>query len=238
MRALYVFILLVLSMNTSFGQLQLTQNFLIRTFNIKYGNQTASCFMIRHKDEDFIVTAKHVFANHSTKGLFVNTGKSWFKLEGQIYFHSNNLIDIAVFKPTNLTRDTEGISLEDHDIALGDTGYFLGFPYGMVTEDNGQINSGFPMPFIKKATLSSMGNTGGVITLALDGLNNPGFSGGPVILKNLKKNALTIAGVISGYRPQQNKLVTPLGTWDYHENSGIIVAYGTKHVIEIIESIK
>ncbi|MDP3468369.1 MAG: serine protease [Daejeonella sp.] len=220
------------------AQDQLTQNFLARTFMLKYGSGTASGFLIRYKNLDYLVTAKHIFGNDDKRGLLVNIGKGWHKIEGKIYYHTNKQIDIAVVKVSNITVDKEGIELEDYSVALGEWAYFLGFPYGLSTDDNSNINAGIPMPFIKRAALSSMSTTGSAITLVLDGHNNPGFSGGPVIIKNLKTNKPTIAGVISGYIPQTNKLVTPAGTWDYSENSGIIIAYGTKHVIEIIDEIR
>jgi hypothetical protein len=45
----------------------------------------------------------------------------------------------------------------------------------------------------KKATL-----------ILLDGYNNPGFSGGPIVYRDLNQNApmLNLAGVVSGFRPE------------------------------------
>ncbi len=220
------------------AQDQLTLNFLARTYMLKYGKGTASGFLIRHNTIDYLVTAKHIFGNNDKQDLLVSTDKGWHKIEGKIYYHTNKQIDIAVIKVSNMSYDKEGIELEDYNVALGEWTYFLGFPYGFSTEDNSNINEGFPMPFIKRAALSSMITKDSSITLILDGHNNPGFSGGPVIIRNLKTNKLAIVGVISGYIPQTNKLITPVGTWNYFENSGIIIAYGTKHVIEIINEIR
>ena len=37
---------------------------------------------------------------------------------------------------------------------------------------------------------------------------------------------------------KKNEMNTPFGKLKYEENSGIIIAYGKKHIIEVIEKIK
>ena len=73
--------------------------------------------------------------------------------------------------------------------------YFLGFPYDL-TNDGGTINRNFPIPLIKKGILSAI-QVGEVKTLLLDGHNNPGFSGGPVVCQivNGRSDELTAIGI-------------------------------------------
>ena len=70
----------------------------------------------------------------------------------------------------------------------------------------------------------------------LDGHNNPGFSGGPVVFKEPNKNEFKVALVISGYRYTHEPIFigdqqVPLA---YHYNTGIIVSYGVKHAVDVI----
>jgi hypothetical protein len=110
----------------------------------------------------------------------------------------------------------------------------LGFPFGLNTKDN----SGFPYPLIKKATFSGSAIENGIHIMLLDGHNNPGFSGGPVIFIDrytTSKNKWFISGVISAYVNQKNQMITPFGTMNYDENAGVIIVIGAKHIISIIE---
>jgi len=71
----------------------------------------------------------------------------------------------------------------------------------------------------------------------LDGHNNPGFSGGPIVFKEPNKNDFKAASVISGYR-YTNELIfageiqVPFA---YRYNTGIIISCGIKHAVDLIE---
>lgn len=123
-------------------------------------------------------------------------------------------------------------------IVYGQDVYFLGFPYGM-TGEIGQMNRDFPLPFVKKAIVSCLQTTQkDAQLLFLDGHNNPGFSGGPVVFKEPNKNDFKVAGVISGYRYNEEPIYqgdqqVPLA---YRYNTGIIFSYGIKHAVDIIKS--
>src|SRR5690606_9911509 len=106
----------------------------------------------------------------------------------------------------------------------GDNGIFLGYPYGFRTNDKSNLNLGFPFPLIKRANFSGLTTENDVVTLWLDGHNNPGFSGGPIFFKRRvdpTDQNWYLAGVISAYISQLNKLITPLGELQYAENSGL-----------------
>jgi hypothetical protein len=69
----------------------------------------------------------------------------------------------------------------------------------------------------------------------LDGHNNPGFSGGPVLFKEQEHGKLKVAAVVSGYRfanepvyhGEQKLPVT------YRYNTGIVISYGIKHAVRL-----
>lgn len=88
-------------------------------------------------------------------------------------------------------------------VAYGQDVYFLGFPYGINDAVALQENH-LPMPLIKKACLSALiKDEEAGTTFLLDGHNNPGFSGGPVIFAALGQSfplKFNVLGVVSGYR--------------------------------------
>jgi hypothetical protein len=128
----------------------------------------------------------------------------------------------------------------------------LGFPYGLRSPDNTNFNQGYPLALIKKAVFSAS-NTNALNghVMLFDGMNNPGMSGGPIVIKiqNPGSNDFTnsVVAVISGYvqqvdsvkRQSHNKDLkqeTPFGTINYMTNSGIVLAYGARQVQDIIDA--
>jgi hypothetical protein len=45
------------------------------------------------------------------------------------------------------------------------------------------------------------------IVLYIDGFNNPGFSGGPIIYWSLNDHIIQILGVLKGYKPESAKVI-------------------------------
>jgi hypothetical protein len=69
----------------------------------------------------------------------------------------------------------------------------------------------------------------------LDGHNNPGFSGGPVLFKEQEHGELKVAAVVSGYRFENEPIYhgeqeLPV---TYRYNTGIIISYGIKHAVAL-----
>lgn len=239
MKNLFAFILIsVVNLNVM-SQDYMNLLSLGRTHFFKYGKETATIFIVEHKAKPYFITAKHMFGQNDKKISFeIMQNSKWQKVNGTVYFHSIPTVDIAVIVIDKVQGFDVGIPINHNELTLGDNCFFLGFPFGMSTDDQNQ-NQGFPLPFIKRAYLSSNIVQNNVITLYLDGHNNPGFSGGPVLFKNRKDSKdpnLYLGGVISGYVNQWNEIVSPIGNLPYKENSGIIVAYGANHIIQIIEA--
>lgn len=213
-------------------------------FYIKYGQGTGTAFILDHLERSFLVSAKHNFPDKNwgdsiTLEIFQH-GK-WLAYHGVVYFHSIHEIDIAVI----LSKDQELVNspynLLDSETPLGSDGYFFGFPYGNYSPDIGKINDGFPFPLIKKAISSGVFHFENHHVNILDGHNNPGFSGGPVIFKNRIKEFGEIEwrldSIISAYINQPNRMATPMGYLEYSENSGLIISYPKIYLRQIIESI-
>ena len=124
-------------------------------------------------------------------------------------------------------------------VTMGQQVWFLGYPFGLgspVSSDNRTL-----IPFMKRGAMSAIDYTNpDAIVLYIDGFNNPGFSGGPIIFWSFTKHAYQIIGVVRGYQEDTAKVLingqhadTPLLV-----NSGILIGYSIDHAIQAIERAK
>lgn len=120
----------------------------------------------------------------------------------------------------------EGISLDTTLIAFGMEVFFYGFPL----ENMGTEVLGIKFPLVKKAIMSGWVKYNGVDVLLLDGHNNLGFSGGPVVAYDLTRKKMCLIGVISGYFPEARDIKYKGDRLSFSENSGITVCYGRDYI--------
>lgn len=246
MKKIFFGIILSLNIVTSANaQNKVTNEILQSVFLIKYGNNTGTSFLVSIDSNDYLITAKHLFPNNipfkAKIDVEIYNNKGWMKLNADLLFHRNANIDIAV-----LDLKTKDIKNMEFDIGcensyLSQECFFLGFPFGLKMDDDatGRLNKGFPIPFVKKAIISLFlsDTTMKMTQIFLDGHNNPGFSGGPVVITNSGNNSkhkMRIIGVISAYLNEEKMIKTPYGDLKNNENSGIILSYAFDHVFEII----
>ena len=100
-----------------------------------------------------------------------------------------------------------------------------------------------PIPLIKRGMISGFINDDKARILVIDGINNPGFSGGPIVVEDNSTPNGRIVAVIRGYQPVIKKLVDKDGKeldngLFSSENSGLLIAYDIEHAIEIVNLIK
>lgn len=221
----------------------ITNNVFQRVFHVFYKGGTGTCFLLDHAGQQYFVTAKHVIDSLQTdEKISIFSEGSWIEYNVQSVKH-HPLADISIFSPPNsfirfeMRPGTTGI-------IWGQNVYFLGFPFGLQTAD-GRITSlthGYPLPFVKGAILSAINNDeNDCEVLYLDGNNNSGFSGGPVVFRNPYDHTsdLIVAGVISGYRFSEEPAYLQ-GTKTelvYKANTGIIIVYSIKYALELIEDV-
>lgn len=222
----------------------ITTNVLRRTFRIKYGDSCGTGFTIDVDDKQYIITARHVvdkIANSDFIEVFYSS--EWRQLPVKIIGSGQEKIDIIVMSTDFQLSANYSLPPSEDGLGYGQDVYFLGFPYNLFTDHN--VFSGtdenswkFPAPFIKKAIVSGFLHDAGAKCWFLDGHNNPGFSGGPVVFSKPGTYNYSVAAVISGYRfdPQPVYLQgnpTPL---EYRYNTGIIITYGISHALDLIRS--
>lgn len=191
---------------------------------------TGTCFTIDHKNRQYFVTAKHVIATlvaGDNIELFFENKWNLFPLT--MVAHSA-LADVSIFA-IELVIHGHPLPASAADMAYGQDMYFLGFPYGFRT-DIGPANREFPLPIVKKAIASSTFTKDRPMRFLLDGHNNPGFSGGPVVFVPLGGKDFQIAGIISGFYKELNAQ----GQVVEYTNSGIIIAYAIPEAVDLIEA--
>jgi S1-C subfamily serine protease len=215
------------------------------TYNFFSDTLSGTCFAISDSTNEFIITAKHLFRRVTQSGdsilVKININKIETLFHAKVFFHSNPLIDLAALKLNKKISQTKTLNLKDGDsYFLGQDCFFLGYPLYNI----GTIFQNSKIPFIKKCIISALYEENGIDLILLDGHNNPGFSGGPIITYSDKMENQFIIGVVSGYIYQLNDIKLGLNsnnsiqqTIRINENSGIIIAYPSKYIKEIINSL-
>ena len=214
----------------------ITANFIHRTFRIKCGQSVGTGFAVDVDGRQYLVTAKHVVENFAPPAvpLEVFGNQTWSIVPTRLVGHGGPDIDVSVLAPAApISPPGLPVVVSSDGCAYGQDVFFLGFPYGVMS---GVIfgQSGHPMPLVKKAVLSCFA---GPVYL-LDGHNNPGFSGGPVVFGRDGALPNAIAGVVSGYRSAPEPVLlnqTDTGLI-YRSNTGIIVTYKIETALELMHA--
>ena len=206
----------------------------------------------KHVSKQYLVTARHVVEGiESGNAIKIHHEREWKDLPVKVVGIGKGKIDVAVLACSVQLSPPLPLIASDKDMMLGQSASFLGFPFGW--EGGGeQVNRGFPLPLVK-AGIVSMLSIGDMPTFYLDGHNNKGFSGGPVVFfpNGQRGNRLHVAGVVSHYpvpkshkswtpavdrkgEPSTNPGGEPIGY--VQENSGIVGAIPIRYVVELIDA--
>jgi hypothetical protein len=184
-----------------------------------YGRGTRSCF----------VTAAHVLAG-SQEGGFIQIRRhgDWQSFPLTMVSPHRGGQDIALFAVSGLVLDLQHDFSHPDDPKLypGQELKFTGFPHDL--ENLIDSPMGFSTPLVRTAFLS------GTIKLSdpdrtllvLDGLNNPGYSGGPIWAPGPELDKPSLLGIVSGYRVELKskiKVYKDLGGGLEEEVSGLFV---------------
>jgi hypothetical protein len=213
----------------------ITANFIHRTFRIRCGDSVGTGFTIDVDSKQYLVTAKHVVQTFgATSGLEVFGNGLWSPVPATLVAHGADGVDVSILAPAApMSPPNLPVVASSDGIAYGQDVYFLGFPYGVLS----RIilgDAGHPLPLVKKALLSCFADE----MYLLDGHNNPGFSGGPVVFRPGGGFPNCVAAVISGYRfsPEPVFLAESETALTYRHNTGIIISYKIETVLPLIRS--
>lgn len=209
-------------------------NILQRTFHIRHNGGEGTAFTVEIANLQYIVTAKHVVDGlASNTSVSISEGGRWQPVSIGDVWYSPTGADIALISPKKAISPTHPVTVGNaSSYLLSQQIYFLGFPYGLQTLA-GQSNNGFPIPFVKTGIIASftVGQTGSQVIFC-DGHNNPGFSGGPIVMVSVN-HEVTVIGVVSGYRCSEDKILfngVDTGL-TYRANTGLVIGYGLTEVL-------
>jgi hypothetical protein len=189
---------------------QITSNVFTRVLHLRVNAGTtheeeATGFTIGVDGREYLITAKHVVARLGDAGTVgIEQNSHWVNVPVKI-FRCDDPVDIAVLiAPFRITLNLP-LPVETVNFEYGQEEFFLGFPYNMGSP--GTINGGFPFALVKKGLISRYvpideGKKVGL--MLLDGYNNPGFLGGPVVYRDFSKPDYTLnaVAVVSGFKPE------------------------------------
>jgi hypothetical protein len=192
---------------------QVPSNVLLRVLMIRAGDKIGSAFTIDVDGRQYLLTAKHVVARLKERDTVdVWKSEAWHLMKMDV-FRCDGSIDIAVLIPPE--QLTVNFPLEPTSAGLRyfQDIYFAGFPYGVYFTEAKNL-SVYPIPFLKKGLISAEAkDLSGEMAMYLDGHNNPGFSGGPIVFRDLDHNEawiFKVAGVVSGYQPELTPVLKPV----------------------------
>lgn len=198
-----------------------TANILQRVLRVKCGLDCGTAFTVESAGKQFLISAKHVFEGLS-QGLPIEVYKdsSWQIIEGNSILCKDESKDIIAFELRHELTDSHDlpITLASNGAFLSQDIFFLGYPYGK--SHNVNSSDGFPIPIVKKGIISMIGDP-----MVFDGHNNPGFSGGPVLV-NDTQGGIQVVAIVSGfYTDSQNS----------PENSGIFFGDKIDYIVTAIK---
>jgi len=207
---------------------QVTSNVFERVMNVRVhpgteDDGTATAFTIDVDGREYLITAKHVVANlKDDDAIYVFMNNDWSALRVKI-FRCADPVDIAVLVPPRLLTVNFELPSEQSKFYIGQEAYFLGFPYGIRIDATG-INGPYPMSVIKGARISgtvALDTQRKAVMILLDGYNNPGFSGGPIVYRDLNQGAVTfkLAGVVARFIPEVVPVMTKHNLKSFSEAS-------------------
>jgi S1-C subfamily serine protease len=211
---------------------------------LKGSNEGGSAFALDYKGKLYLVTARHVIEGVAKSDAIIEVRRSdkWEDhLTVRTLYPSSADADIAVFE----TNETAAQPFEiapmgiptTAGVTFGQQVWFIGYPFGMssVMAKGSAIAA---LPFMKRGSMSAIdASNPDAVVFYIDGFNDPGFSGGPVIYWEFTTHKYKVLSVVIGYKPDTAKMMINGQQVDTNllVNSGILVSYSIRHAIDAIE---
>lgn len=228
---------------------QVTANALYHVVKVRFEGTWMSGFVAEVDGHQYLVTARHLLDGKRPTVCDVELWheKAWQSKKATVIYPVSPDVDIVAMDlggPITMTGAGRPFDVDGGSIGLGQQIFFLGFPYNLSTRGNVLAPPGMDeLAFIKSGVLSALDTSNSdAVVIYLDGHNNPGFSGGPIVYTH--KKSLKVLGVIKGFtqvgRPVVKKKDLNNPTAPAHEdlfvgtNTGIVVGYNIRHIIEAI----
>jgi S1-C subfamily serine protease len=227
-----------LAMWATSADAQVTGNVISRVFEVRLGVETGSAFIVDYQDRQYVITADHIV--RGAQGAFSIEVRSpadskWRNLEVSVIHGPDPCMDVAVLVPKlPKLSAADPVTTGGFSFLMGQEAYFLGFPFDL----HSSFGRNLAIPLIKHAYVSAIVSCSALDLkggederlILLDGMNNPGFSGGPVVAPdtNRPNHPLAFIGVISAFTNERIPV-------DAHgqQDPGITVATNTGIIVVI-----
>lgn len=218
----------------------------MRTFKVDFDGGSASCFVVTHRERQWLITAKHVadLAARNGSATLTLSGETGLNVELSTPLEDVPLVsdgaDTAVFSlgANMIARDDMTLFPSSDGVVLSQEVFFLGYPLP------GSLPLSGRLPAVRKGIVSQRAVFNGVVAWIIDGHNLPGLSGGPLVFANQggAGSHWHVLGVVSAYVqhsiaveiaggavPGNTGLTVP-------SNAGLVVVYDIKHAIDAIDA--
>jgi hypothetical protein len=257
--ALWMLLATVVLNYPTWAQSSPTTNILSRMAMVESRYGRGSAFSIDIDQREYWITAKHILtgATHPPYGSVESNSASirildpgseqerWLPIDFTVIDAGNDIDIVALAPPRPLLENPIPSLPPDSRVTLGAECEFLGFPFGGGWRAKFADGKGYWLPYVKRCTVSAL-TTEGQKIFVLDGINNAGFSGGPVIYHTGADQK--VVAVISGYVKEPAEVISSVlrkragvkrKTPDaahtaVNVNSGFIIAYDISAIIDAI----
>ncbi len=217
---------------------EVTANVLKRVYRFKAGTQSGASFSIDFNESTYLISARHLLRDLKDEKhpqILMETG--WKDITTEPIFPRDKNVDIVAYKLSDSVHPTLPLEPLLGKITISQSVYFIGYPHGLASV--GPIGGKLvEIPFIKSGILSAvMSFNPNAVVMFIDGHNNRGFSGGPVVFKNSGGNRFRVAGVVRGYKPEDLPIFDNKALVDKvvaKGNSGIVVSYSIENILDVI----
>jgi len=230
-----------------------TFNIALRVLMVESQYGRGSIFSIDVDQREYWITARHILtgAKHPPYGSITDKLVSlrilnpnaqveelqWRTVNFSVIDPGREEVDIVALAASEplLDNPLPSMTADSTGAMLGGDCEFLGYAYGGGWRAEFADGQTLWLPFVKHCTVSATIMPQRV--WVLDGINNDGFSGGPVIFGTGAQQKLL--GVISVYHTEPTQVIysmpappTPKAT--VNVNSGFIIAYDIVHAVQAI----
>jgi S1-C subfamily serine protease len=195
------------------------------------GGSFGSGVLIDVRDKQWLVTARHVIQDVDPGDIELVRREGKVKVRLQRVPELKPKADVAIFQlDQRLVSESLPVHLTDVGLVLGQDAYLLGFPLGIGVS---MSDEGF-YPFVKRATVSTNITQDGVKIWLVDGINNEGMSGGPVVFCKVGTTDWHVLGVMAGHLREEISIKE--SDLKVEVNSGIVVVHDIGLAVSAIEA--
>ncbi len=204
-----------------------------RVFRIQFGENEGTAFTIDVDGREYLVTARHVVQGIEDAGMLgMFSNRAWSDIPASLVGHGLGELDVSVLTlPEPLTPSHLPCEATFGGMIWGQDAYFLGFPFGLFGQWT--LGGGYPMPLIRRATISAIDlvvEDSRLATFLLDGMGDTGFSGGPLVFQDSETRKFKIAGVVVG---KEQFVEADRHGVTHVQEAGLMRAYGINHAVEL-----